>query len=376
MRKGMGIVPWICGAGAIVLGAFGLFTVMDGQGNNERTIDLTIGTYGENIYKYSFDTESLEFTHKTTFKAQNGSYCLGFARPDGLNVYSVSETGDGSGVYSFNTKVTAEKRQTGADPCFVLMHDGYMMTADYSGGSISVFPVLADGSVGDISQQLSFQGSGPNKARQESSHIHQLRLIPNAEDKWILASDLGADKIWIISAKNPKENTPLAPVGSIDCPAGSGPRHMEFKAAGDKLYCIAELSGNVLVYDIDKSGKTPEFTLIQEIQADEVNAGGSADIHMHPNGKYLYTSHRLENDGIAIFSINPDGWLSKIGYVNTDRHPRNFMITADGSLLLVACRDDHSIQVFRIEKDGGLTKTPSVLKFQTDKPSSVTAVIK
>ena len=376
MRKGMGIVPWVCGAGTIVLGAFGLFTVLDGQGNDAEKIDLAIGTYGENIYEYSFDTESLEFTHKTTFKAQNGSYCLGFASPDGLNVYSVSETGDGSGVYSFNTKVTAEKRQTGADPCFVLMHDGYMMTADYSGGSISVFPVLADGSVGDISQQLTFQGSGPNKARQESSHIHQIRLIPNAEDKWILASDLGADKIWIISAKNPKENMPLAPVGSIDCPAGSGPRHMEFNTAGDKLYCIAELSGNVLVYDIDKSGKTPEFTLIQEIQADEVNAGGSADIHMHPDGKYLYTSHRLENDGIAIFSINPDGKLTKEGYAHTDRHPRNFMITPDGSLLLVACRDDQSIQVFRIEKDGGLTKTPSVLKFHTDKPSSVTAVIK
>ena len=376
MKKGLGIVPWICGAGAIVLGAFGLFTVLDGQGNENEKINLIIGTYGESIYEYSFDTKSLEFEQEKAFKAENGSYCLAYARPDGLNVYSVSETGNGSGVYSFNTKASAEKRQTGADPCFVLMHDGYMMTADYSGGSISVFPILADGSVGDISQQLTFHGSGPVKDRQESSHIHQLRLIPNSDSRWILASDLGADKIWIISTKNPKENMPLAPVSSIDCPAGSGPRHMEFNAVGDKLYCIAELSGNVLVYDIDKSGETPELTLIQEIKADEVDAGGSADIHMHPNGKYLYTSHRLENDGIAIFSINPDGRLSKIGYVNTDRHPRNFMITADGSLLLVACRDDHSIQVFRIEKDGGLTKTPSVLKFQTDKPSSVTAVIK
>jgi 6-phosphogluconolactonase (cycloisomerase 2 family) len=141
------------------------------------------------------------------------------------------------------------------------------------------------------------------------------------------------------------------------------------------LYCIAELSGDVLVYSIsyDASEKDiPFFTLVQTIQADEVNAGGSADIHLHPDGVHLYTSHRLDNDGISIFRIREDGTLEKTGYVRTARHPRNFMITPDGKALLVACKDDKLIQTFRISGGGSLTPTPSVVMFDSDQPSSVT----
>jgi hypothetical protein len=105
----------------------------------------------------------------------------------------------------------------------------------------------------------------------------------------------------------------LEHIKDIPCPAGSGPRHMEFNSEGTILYCIAELSGEVLVYDICHDGETPEFTLKQQIQADEVNAGGSADIHIHPSGRWLYTSHRLKNDGIAAFHIFPDGSLELLG---------------------------------------------------------------
>ena len=80
---------------------------------------------------------------------------------------------------------------------------------------------------------------------------------------------------------------------------------------------------------------------------------------------------RLENDGISIFKVLKDGKLEKIGYANTGRHPRNFMITPDGKLLLVACRDDRSIQVFRIETDGSLTQTQGKLTFSDDMPSSI-----
>ena len=145
---------------------------------------------------------------------------------------------------------------------------------------------------------------------------------------------------------------------------------MEFN--GGKLYCIAELSGDVLVYDMCTSCEKPSFTLAQTIQADEVDAGGSADIHMHPNGKYLYTSHRLDNDGISVFKVGKDGLLEKISYAHTGRHPRNFLITPDGKLLLVTCMHDNLVQVFRITEDGTLTLTDSVLRFDTDQPSCLT----
>jgi 6-phosphogluconolactonase (cycloisomerase 2 family) len=248
-----------------------------------------------------------------------------------------------------------------------------MLTADYSGGSVSVFPIR-NGAVGEMSQKLTFNGSGPVKGRQESSHIHQVRHLPSIEgidDDYILASDLGADVIRVIHADSEEILTHFK---DIPCPAGSGPRHMEFSKDGRMLYCLGELSGEVLAYEIAAEKGMPKFTLKQIIMADEVNAGGSADIHLHPSGKWLYTSHRLDNDGIATFSIKADGTLEKTGYNKTARHPRNFMISDDGAFMLVACLNDRIIQVFRISEDGTLTLTPSVLRFEKDMPSCVTVI--
>ena len=270
----------------------------------------------------------------------------------------------------------------------------FLMTADYTGGSVSVFPIK-DGRLDSLCCQLKFEGNGPVVKRQQSSHIHQLRELPEikgVQGKYILATDLGADVIRLLKvipgcdkplqAGTPTPGytiisgsfCPLVHMTDIPCPAGSGPRHMEFSKDHKTLYCIAELSGDVLVYSISEKQGEPAFEMIQKIQADEVNAGGSADIHLHPSGKYLYTSHRLDNDGIAIFRTNDGGTLEKIGYTRTARHPRNFMITQDGRHLLVACRDDQVIQTFTIGKDGSLTLLPQVLRFENDKPSSITAI--
>ena len=338
----------------------------------QNNIDLVVGTYGNHLYIYNFDCQTLEFTMKSQAEARNASYALSYPG----QILAVSEVGEGSGAYSYQVDsdmtahMTTDRRQTGADPCFVMVYDGHMMTADYSGGSVSVFPI-EEGQIGELVEQIRFEGKGPVEGRQESSHIHQLKDIPNSEG-YILASDLGADAIRVLKI-NKVSGLRIEHITNVQCPAGSGPRHMEFNQNGSKLYCIAELSGEVLVYNISGS-EEPQFELIQRIQADEVNAGGSADIHMHPSGKWIYTSHRLENDGISIFKVNEDGTLEKCGYARTDRHPRNFMITPDGKLLLVACRDDRSVQVFRIEKDGTLTLTPSKLVLESDMPSSITAV--
>ena len=348
-------IVWACGALAVILTCciyFGLFT------SEKSVMKINIGTYGDHIYRYALDTETMEFTLLEKTEAHNASYVI----QGGSHIYAVSETGAESGVYSFDCAdglmQTAEKRQTGADPCFIMSYDGKILTADYSGGSVSVFP-LVDGVIGDCIQQLQFTGSGPVEGRQESPHIHQLKPVPGTD--MILASDLGSDVIRQLRF----EDGVLVHVADLECPSGCGPRHMEFNDAGDRLYCICELSGEVLVYDV------PAFKLLQRIQADEVNAGGSADIHMHPSGKYLYTSHRLDNDGISVFAVGENGLLEKIAYTRTGRHPRNFMITKDGSLLMVACMHDNLIQVFRIAEDGTLTLTDAVLRFDSDQPSCI-----
>lgn len=358
----------------VLMGAVAGLMVSGGCGKTD-SIDLIIGTYGEYIHMYSLDLESLVFSSRGMVNATDPSYAI----EDGDNIFAVSECGNGSGVYSFqktedgDVRQTAELRQTGNDPCFLMLHedgnDRYLMTADYSGGSVSVFPIK-NGTLQERCTRLTFSGNGPVASRQESSHIHQLKAIPETDGRYMLATDLGADVIRVLEYIPSDTTCILKHVKDVQCPPGSGPRHMEFGNGknGLILYCIAELSGEVLVYEVSE-----EFRLIQQIQADEVNAGGSADIHIHPSGKWLYTSHRLQNDGISIFDINEDGTLDKSGYMHTGRHPRNFMITDDGRFLLAACRDDMVIQVFRISKDGGLAPTEAVLHLESDRPSSITS---
>ena len=377
-RKKSSPIVWMCGVAAVILSTAVLILTITWENNSDLT--FYVGTYGDSVYRYEFDPETVEFRLLAKTEAADASYVLPVQDSEGEKVFAVSERGAGSGAYSFKYSdtidITADKRQTGADPCFVLLtgdqDSRFMMTADYSGGSISVFPVH-DGIIADCSQRICFEGNGPVPDRQESSHIHQLKELPSSDGyKWILASDLGADKIRLLRFED--DTHILKHVSDIDCPAGSGPRHMEFRKDGNMLYCIAELSGEVLVYEMSSENEIPAFCLVQQIMADEADAGGSADIHIHPDGKWLYTSHRLKNDGISIFNIKEDGRLEKTGYAGTGRHPRNFMITPDGRFLLGACRDDRVIQTFMIEKDGSLTLTPAAIMFEKDRPSSVTCV--
>ena len=363
-----------CRAAAVVMGALILLATGCKKGEVYR---ITVGTYGEHIYTCEFNPHKNEFVQKEITAARNASYALPAKGNNGKeHIFAVSESGNESGVYSFEKNAgfvqTGYIQETGANPCFVMLYDGgkYMLTADYTGGSISAFPI-GKGKVGNLCTSLKFTGQGPDKARQASSHIHQLKALASGSGKWILATDLGADAIRLISAETDKGELLLTHKTDIPCPAGSGPRHMEFNADSTVLYCLAELTGEVLVYDINNNGDIPEFSLRQRIQADETNARGSADIHIHPSGKWLYTSHRLSNDGIAIFNILPDSSLEKIGYTRTGRHPRNFMITDDGAYLFVACRDDKLIQIFEILPNGSLLLTGTSPTFEEDKPSSI-----
>lgn len=221
-----------------------------------------------------------------------------------------------------------------------------------------------------------FDGSGPDPERQSHSHIHQLKLLPKEicsrlgiEGDWILASDLGGDCIYLLTVDD-KGQVIEHPQLTIRLEAGTGPRHMEFNTGKEMLYCLSEIGGKVFALRIGGRDGAPYFTQVQAIKADLADAAGSADIHIHPSGKFLYTSHRLANDGIAVFRIAEDGTLELSSYHNTGIHPRNFRITPDGRYLLVACLDSRCIQAFRINPaDGSLSGQPvSTLQFDTDQP--------
>ncbi|MCI5619889.1 MAG: lactonase family protein [Rikenellaceae bacterium] len=340
---------------------------------NDSALNLVVGTYGHNLYELSFNPDG-SFGPMKAIPAENPSFVI----KDGDQLYyAVSENDPYSGVYSFrDSRMTAFQDNADFCPCHLLLLDGTIYTADYGRGSISAFPVL-DGVVQAKSAVIQFNGSGPDQVRQTHSYIHQLRVIPeeikeqlSLKGEWVLASDLGDDSIHVLSKDGADATLEDCPELIITLEDGTGPRHMEFDSRRNMLYCISELGGMVYSIAVASDNGRPCFTLVQSLKADLVDAGGSADIHLHPSGKFLYTSHRLENDGIAVFKVLNDGTLERASYRNTGIHPRNFQITPDGQFLLVACRDSRCIQAFRIDQeDGSLSESPvSTLNFESDQP--------
>ncbi|WP_195408357.1 lactonase family protein [Bacteroides congonensis] len=344
--------------------------------NQELT--MLVGTYtagdSKGIYSFRFDEETGTATALSEAEVENPSYLVPSA--DGKFVYAVSEFNNeqaAANAFAFDKekgtfKWLNSQKTGGEDPCYIITNGKNVITANYSGGSISVFPIAKDGTLLPASDIIKFEGSGADKERQEKSHLHCVRITPDG--KYLFADNLGTDQIhkFIIhpeaDAENKesflKEGSPAA----FEVKAGSGPRHLTFAPNGNYAYLINELSGTVIAFEY-KDGNLKE---IQTIAADTVGAKGSGDIHISPDGKFLYASNRLKADGIAIFRIDSEnGKLTKTGYQLTGVHPRNFIITPNGKYLLVACRDSNAIQVYERDADTGLL-TDIQKDIKVDKP--------
>ncbi len=329
------------------------------------TLTMLVGTYtsGESkgIYTYRLDAKTGNAQLMSETPVSDPSYLTPSA--DGKFVYAVSEHNDTTAaVTAFaldkeKGKLTKlnEQPAMGADPCYIITNGQYAVTANYSGGSISVFPIKEDGTLDKASGVMRFNGSGPDPVRQKVPHLHCVQFTP--DKKYLFACDLGTDKIHKFNVNlqaNHRNKQPLLTTGqplSFQLEPGSGPRHLTFAPNGMYAYVINELSGKVTAFQYADG----QLKVIQNIEADSVRAQGSADIHISPDGKYLYASNRLKEDGIAIFSINgKDGTLTQKGYQHTGIHPRNFIITPNGRFLLVACRDSNVIQIYERDINTGL----------------------
>ncbi len=331
---------------------------------NDNSLLLFVSSYGsaddECIRLYSFNPETGENQYVSGLSGiSNPSFlCLG---PDGKHLYAVGE--DDGETASANTLIYNDSLRTlqlvasqptdGGAPCNICVSPDQheVITSNYVGGSISVFPIQDDQTLGKC-QAISFEGHGPNTDRQEQAHLHAVNFTPDG--RYMLANDLGTDQIHFFPiAKG--ESVISQPFTNLQLPAGTGPRHLCFSPTGQHAYLLSELSGEifVLAYDAD-SASTEPFRIVQTLKADTLDAGGSADIHCSRDGRYLYASHRLQGDGISIYHIADDATLTRIGYQPTGSHPRNFTLSSDGRFLLVACRDSHVVHVFRRDEQTGL----------------------
>lgn len=325
-----------------------------------------IGTYtqgesaSEGIYHGRFDDQTGELkVLGLAAKSANPSFLA--VHPTGKFLFAVSELGGGNGAvrsYSIEPEGSLQPLSTQASegdaPCHLVLDQtaGNVLLANYSSGTVAVLPVTADGHLRPASSVIRHKGSSVNKQRQAGPHAHSIHLSP--DNRFALAADLGADQVFVyrFDAANGLLKQHGPPSAGIQ--AGGGPRHMAWHPGGRFLYVNSELSSAVTVMEWDpESGTLKTAQTISSLPDEFEGANTTAEILVHPSGRYVYCSNR-GHDSIAVFRTKPDGTLEAVEHESTGgRVPRNFLLAPGGRFLLAANQESDSIVVFRIDNDTG-----------------------
>ncbi len=345
------------------------------QTMTDTSYNLLIGTYtkagnSDGIYVYEFNNE----TGKSSYRAEaagikNPSFLT--VSEDGKHVYSVNEMGGGKGgVSAFSFDAGTGKLDYinsigsgGNGPCYISVDTAnkYAFVGNYSGGSLAAVPIRPDGSLGASIQSIRHEGKSI-APEQQGPHVHASVL--SEDNKFLFVPDLGTDKIHIYDVDVTKPN-PLRPSGPayVQVKQGSGPRHFTFHPNHKFAYSIQELMGIVTFFEYD-NGRLKTMQSVDLVSKDSNGPADAADIHISPDGKFLYGSLRGNFNELAIYAISEKGMLKYVGRQSTlGKSPRNFAIDPTGNFLLVGNSGSDEIVVFKRNKATGLlTATGETIK--------------
>jgi len=330
---------------------------------------LYVGTYttgkSEGIYLYRLNLTTGELRLAgTTGHVINPSFLS--LSPDESYLYAVNEVDQFAGAKSGAVSAFAvdqrsgalrllnQQSSLGASPCYVEVeaHGKFVLTANYGGGNVSVFPVQHDGSLGTATDMQQDHGSGPNRERQEGPHAHCIVL--DRTNQFAYSCDLGTDRIMIFRFDN--RNGKLLPADPpfVDLKPGDGPRHVAIHPTGAYVFVINELHSTVTAFARDqRKGSLTPLRTVSTLPADFTGANTGADIHVSADGRFVYCSNR-GHDSIGIFRFDPKTGLTVAGHESTrGRTPRNFGIDPSGRFLLVANQNSDNVVVFRRDEATG-----------------------
>ncbi len=330
------------------------------------------GPDNKGIHAYRFNDASGKLTEiGLAVETSNPSFLA--VSPNRRFLYAANENAEGA-VSAFSVgangalKLLNTVPSRGSGPCHVAVdHTGkWLFAANYNSGSVAAFPIHDDGSVGAASAFVQHSGSSVNPQRQAGPHAHSANISP--DNRFVLVPDLGLDQIlsYKLDLTQPVV-TKLAP--------GSGPRHLAFAPSGRFAYAINEMLGTVTAFQYNTAnGSLKELQTISTLPAGFAKPNSSAEIAVHPNGKFLYASNR-GHDSIAVFRVDPaTGTLTAAGQTPSGgRTPRNFAIDPSGKFLLAANQDSGNIVVFRIDPSKG-TLTPTAETVSLPAPVSLVFV--
>ena len=332
---------------------------------------LIIGTYSspnnDGIFVYKFNSVTGEPVFVSSIKASNPSFLT--VSPNQKFIYAVNENADSTRftvtgyitAFSFdkiNGKLSFINKQEsgGKHPCYVTIDKTgkWVIAGNYSSGSLAVLPVKANGGLDSAVQVIQHEGHSVVEGRQDDPHVHATVL--SRDNKILYVPDLGLDKLMIYKFNNKTGKLTDAPMPFAMTEPGTGPRHFDIHPNNKYAYLMEELTGTVSVFEIYKDGSLESIQNISSLPRDFDGDIGSADIHVSPDGKFLYASNRGESNTIGIFKINPStGLLTWVDHQSTlGKTPRNFNFDPTGNFLLVANQNTNDIVIFKRDKTTGL----------------------
>jgi 6-phosphogluconolactonase len=307
-----------------------------------------------------FDTDTGKLT-KPVFLEEAVAPAYFIIRPDGRRLYTCNSF-PGSSVSAYaidptSAKLTFLNQQPsgGGDPSYVSLGPSgrYLMVANFLGGSVAVFALRPDGSIGRRTALVQNIGASLDPNDPKHAHAHSIRFDPS--HRFVLVADLGLDKV-LVYRLNPKTGalTPNDPP-FVSVAPGSGPRHTAFDPRDRYVYAINETASSIVRFGWDSNrGVLTQFETVSTLPEGFTGVNTGAEILMHPSGKFLYATNR-GNDSVAVFSVQADtGHLTPLQFISTEgKTPRNADFDPTGKWLLVTNKDSNNAVVYRIDQSTG-----------------------
>jgi 6-phosphogluconolactonase len=307
-----------------------------------------------------FDTDTGKLT-EPVFLEEAVAPAYFIIRPDGRRLYTCnSSPGSSVSAYAIDpitAKLTLLNQQPsgGGDPSYVSLDPSgrYLMVANFLGGSVAVFALRPDGSIGRRTAFIQHVGASLDPKDPRHAHAHSIRFDPS--HRFALLADLGLDKIFVYRL-DPKTGalTPSDPPFASVAP-GSGPRHTAFDPRGRNVYTINQTANSIVRFGWDSDrGALTQFETVSTLPESFKGENTGAEILMHPSGRFLYATNR-GNNSVAVFSVQTDtGRLTPIQHISTQgKTPRNAEFDPTGKWLLVSNQDSNNAVVFRINQSTG-----------------------
>ena len=326
---------------------------------------------GEGIYLYRFNARNGVMTKSgLAIKALNPMFLT--VHPNQKYLYAVNlHPGKEGQVSAFKInrktgrlKLLNQVSAGGVTSCYLSINsEGKMLAvANYSSGNTVSFPVNKDGTVGQAASIIQHHGSSIDPSFQDRPHAHSSIFSPN--NRFVIAADVGTDEVYTYRANPITAKIEPHDPSATKVKPGSGPRHLVFHPSGQFCYVINEAGNTVIVFKwIEETGVLEKMQMIATVPLDFKGTSHTAEIVVHPSGKFLFGSNR-GHDSIVVFSIDPiSGILTTVEYQSSEGNfPTNFNLDPTGSFLFAANERSDSVVTFSVNQDSGhLTPTKQVL---------------